>query len=162
MAVNKNYCKPSDDGKQLVFAPVVIPPSPHAPTEAEYNMAGWYRYAVEPPHPPEGKVVSGVTYKIVDNATVAEYSYEDAPPRVRTFSKFSLWLVLTEMGLWDAFEEWLKNQTIEGRNAYVAFTIANDLTDANPMFHGLVNDAKDALGVTDEQLEQILAAAEIA
>ena len=42
------------------------------------------------------------------NAVVAEYEFEDAPKAVRTFSKFRLYIVLSQLGLWDAFESWLK------------------------------------------------------
>lgn len=82
MAYNKNYCRPTSDGKALEFAPVILPPNPGAPTEAEYNAAGWYRNGVEPPSPPEGKTIESVSYRYdADvNAVVADYEYADLPP----------------------------------------------------------------------------------
>ena len=161
MATTKKYCKPTNDGKAYEYGPAMIFPNPGVPTEEDYNAKGWYRNEIAPPAPPEGKVVSSVTYSIENNAVVATYIYEDAPKRIRTFSKYQLYLVLTELGLWDGFETWLKGQEVMGRNAYTAFSLANDLTDENEMFNGMVSAAQSALGVTDEQLAQILAAAEV-
>ena len=94
----------------------------------------------------------------LDNATVAVYEYEDAPKPVRTFSKLKLYGALTQAGLWDRFEAWLKDQTINGVNAYTAFSLAQDLNDANEMFKSVVESAKQALGVSDEVVEMILEA----
>ena len=93
-----------------------------------------------------------------ENAVVAEYTYEDAPKPVRTFSKLKLYGALTQAGLWDTFEAWLKTQTINGVNAYTAFSLAQDLNDANELFNGVVESAKTALGVSDEVVEMILEA----
>ena len=82
MVKNKNYCRPSEDGKSYEYAPVVLPPKTSAPTEEEYNAAGWYYNGIEPPAPPEGKVVGNTTYVIDhdNNEVVAEYEYVDPPP----------------------------------------------------------------------------------
>ena len=82
MVKNKNFCRPSADGKSLDYAPVILPPKTSAPTEWEYNDAGWFANAVVPPSPPEGKVLSDTTYRYDEeqNAIVADYTYVDAPP----------------------------------------------------------------------------------
>lgn len=160
MAKNNRYCRPIEDGKKLEYAPVIIPPKTSAPTEEEYNDAGWYRNAVQPPEPPEGKMVATVTYRYdeEENEVVADYTYEDAPKPVRVFSKLKLYGALSQAGLWDAFEAWLKTQTINGVNAYIAFSLAQDLNDENPLFLSVVEAAKTALGVDDETVERILEA----
>ena len=160
MAKNTKFCRPTEDGKALEYAPVIIPPKTSAPTEYEYNQAGWYRNAVQPPEIPEGKVVATVTYVYdeLDNEVVAEYTYEDAPKPVRTFSKLKLYGALTQAGIWDAFEAWLKTKTINGMSAYTAFSLAQDLNDENPLFLSVVEEAKTALGVSDEFVEAILEA----
>lgn len=82
MVKNKEFCRPTEEGKSLEFAPIILPPKTSAPTEEEYNAANWFRNGIEPPNPPEGKVVSSTTY-VVDadlNMVVAEYTYVDAPP----------------------------------------------------------------------------------
>ena len=160
MAKNMKYCRPSDDGKSLEYAPVIYPPQTSEPTEWEHNEHGYYRYGIKPPEPPDGKIVSSVTYRVdsLENATVADYEYEDAPKPVRTFSKLKLYGALVQAGLWDRFEAWLKDQTIKGVSAYTAFTLAQDLNDANEMFNSVVESAKQALGVSDEVVEMILEA----
>ena len=107
---------------------------------------------------PEGKVVSSTTYVYDEqqNAVVARYEYEDAPKTVRIFSKLKLYGALTQAGLWEPFEEWLKSQTINGMSAYTAFSLAQDLNDANPLFLRVVEQAKTDLHVSDEVIEQIL------
>ena len=160
MAKNTKYCKPIEDGKKIEYAPVILPPNPGAPTEEDYNEAGWFRNEIKPPVIPEGKMVASITYRYDEdeNAVVAEYTYEDAPKPVRTFSKLKLYGALTQAGLWDVFESWLKTQTINGVNAYTAFSLAQDLNDANELFNGVVESAKTALGVSDEVVEMILEA----
>ena len=161
MITTKKFCRPTNDGKSYQYAPSMIFPNPGVPTEEEYNANDWYRNEIEPPDTPAGKIVASVLYRVENNAVVAEYTYEDAPSRVRTFSKYKLYLVLTEMGVWEQFETWLKTKTINGRNAHVAFTIANDLTDENEMFNNIVQESQEALGISDEQLAQILAYSEV-
>ena len=160
MAKNTKFCRPSEDGKTIEYAPVIIPPKTSAPTEDEYNEAGWYMNGIQPAQPPEGKVVASVTYRYdeSENAVVADYTYEDAPKPVRVFSKLKLYGALSQAGLWDAFEAWLKTQTINGVNAYTAFSLAQDLNDENPMFLSVVEAAKQALGVDDATVEAILEA----
>ena len=82
MVRNKNYCRPIDDGKAIEMAPIILPPNTNAPTEEEYNAAGWYWNGVEPPEIPEGKVVASTRYRYDagENAVVADYEFEDAPP----------------------------------------------------------------------------------
>ena len=77
MKVNRNFCRPTHGGTAYEFAPVVLPPNPHEPTESEYNAAGWYRNGIEPPSPPEGKIVTSTRYAISDNKCIAVYEYED-------------------------------------------------------------------------------------
>lgn len=160
MAKNEKFCRPTASGGAIEYAPVIIPPRTSAPTEFEYNEAGWYRNSIQPPQPPEGKVVASVAYRYdeLNNEVVADYTYKDAPKPVRVFSKLKLYGALTQAGLWDAFEAWLKTQTINGVNAYTAFSLAQDLNDENPMFLSVVDDAKQALGVDDETVEAILSA----
>ena len=160
MAKNTRYCRPIEDGKKIEYAPVILPPNPGAPTEEDYNDAGWYANAVQPPIVPEGMMVDTITYRYdeEENAVVADYTFKEAPKPIRTFSKLKLYGALTQAGLWDTFEAWLKTQTINGVNAYTAFSLAQDLNDANELFNGVVESAKTALGVSDEVVEMILQA----
>ena len=80
---------------------------------------------------------------------------------LRTFSKLKLYVALSRAQLWDQFESWLKTQTIRGVNAYTAFTLAQDLNDQNELFNQVVESAKIALGVSDEDVQEILEASVI-
>ena len=162
MTRNHNYCRPVDGGRNIEYAPTVLPPSPCAPTEAEYLAAGWYKNAITPPAPPEGKVVASVIYEVIGMSYVgAIYTYDDAPVAARTYSKLKLYAALAKAGLWDALEAWLKTQTVEGVNAWTAFSMAQDLTEDHPMFGAWCAAAKSALGVTDAEADAILDEAEI-
>lgn len=160
MKTNWQYCRPTADGKALEYAPVMFPPDPSEPAEATYNAHGWYCSEIEPPVLPEGKVVSSMRYEVRDNRVVAVYEYADQPPPVRIFSKLKLYVVLVQCGLWDALKSWLESQTFDGINAYTAFSLAQELTDAHPMFGRWYAAAKTALGVDDATAEAILAASE--
>ena len=160
MAKNMRFCKPINDGANLEYAPIILPPKTSAPTEIEYNEAGWYKNEVQPPIVPEGKIVSKTTYVYDEykNAVFAQYKFEDAPKPIRIFSKLKLYGALTQAGLWNSFEAWLKTQEINGMNAYTAFSLAQDLNDANELFLNMVESAKKDLGVSDEVVKQILEA----
>lgn len=160
MDKNKKYCRPINEGKQIEYAPIILPPKTGAPTELDYNDAGWFRNEIIPPTVPEGKIVSSITYRYdpLENAVVADYTFEDAPKPIRIFSKLKLYGALSQLGLWDTFEDWLKNQTINGVNAYTAFSLAQDLNDSNELFNEVVESAKTALGISDEVVEIILQA----
>lgn len=130
-----------------------------------------------PPEPPEGKIAVPDGYELVpsepdgyvpgiepEDLALMEWRqkwrYEDAPPPPpRTFSKLKLYAALAQAGLWDALVAWLNTQTFEGINAYTAFMLAQDLVEDHPMFAQWLAAAKTALGVTDEQVEAILATA---
>ena len=157
---NLNYCRPTSDGTGIIYAPVVLPPNPHEPKEPEYNAAGWYRYGIEPPSPPEGKIVAATSYVIADGKCVAIYTYADAPAAPRTFSKLKLYAALAQAGLWDALKSWLEVQTVEGVNAYTAFTLAQELRSDHPLFSEWFAAAKTALNVDDATALAILSAAE--
>lgn len=156
--VNTRFCKPSEDSKSLVYAPVVLPPKMGAPSDEDYLAANWYYNSVQPPEPPEGKMVSSVSYYVDGEEVFAEYEYTDAPAPIRTFSKLKLYGALVQANLWDALVGWLQNQTVHGMNAYTAFTLAQDLSDDHPLFQSWYEQIKTDLGVSDEVAEAILEA----
>ena len=46
MAKNTKFCRPINDGTSIEYAPVILPPNPGAPTEEEYNTAGWFKNGI--------------------------------------------------------------------------------------------------------------------
>lgn len=137
------------------------------PTAAQYALiaAAYPRNDSAPaPTPPEGMIAEPDGWKVENNAWVRAWKFVPAPaptPTGRTFSKLKLYAALENAGLWLAFEAWLKVQTINGMNAFTAFSLAQDLSDAHPMFGPLLEACKAALGISDSQAEVILNAAEV-
>lgn len=138
--VNTHYCRPSEDELSIIFAPVIIPPNPGAPTEEEYNAAGWYRNAVVPPEIPDGKVLASTTYVYDEdeNAVVAVYTYEDAPPP--TLDDFDM-----------AMEQYLREER-EARG-YTTREPDSYLTSQVPRW---AQDAKDWVAHRDDVMEYAL------
>ena len=93
---------------------------------------------------------------LVDGRIVRRYDERPivAPPR--TFSKLKLYAVLSAANLWDALKAWLEAQTYEGMNAWMAFSLAQELTEDHPMFAAWFSAAKTALGVDDATAEELL------
>lgn len=90
---------------------------------------------------------------------VADWEAVKDPPR--TFSKLKLKMALAQAGLLQQFLTVLQGvELIEGSGymASDAFADAVNLSEANDGFKSAVKAAKDALGVTDEDVERILAA----
>lgn len=140
MTKNKNFCRPSQDGKSLEIAPVILPPKTSAPTEEEYNEAGWFLNAVQPPSPPEGKVVSDTSY-VYDpdyNAVVAVYTYSDPP--LPTLDEYDA-----------AMEDFLREER-EARG-YTTREPDSYLTSSVPRWS---QDAKDWVEHRDEVMEYAL------
>lgn len=127
------------DYAQMEYVPVVTAyPAEPASEGKHWEASGWEA----------DSAFVRRTYAEVDNP----------PPPPRLFSKLKLYAALTQAGLWDALEAWLKAQFVEGVNAYTAFSLAQELSEAHPLFASWYAQAKQVLGVTDEQAEAILAA----
>lgn len=84
------------------------------------------------------------------------YEVRELPPTPpRTFSKLRIVAALTQSGVWDAVKQLL----IE-RGFYDLFLAAQDFREDNEYFENGKAALQTALGWTDEQVEQVLAAAE--
>ena len=131
------------------------------PLDVHYRIAGYMPVVdVAPTEPaPVGYHWSPVKWEVQVLQIVRIYlAVKDPPPKPRKFSKLKLYAALAAAGLWDAFENWLKGQTIAGVNGYTAFSLAQELSEDHALFGPLYADVKAALGVSDEQAEAILAA----
>ena len=80
---------------------------------------------------------------------------EVPPPPPRTFSKLRIVAALTQAGIWDSVKQLL----IE-RGLYDLFLAAQDFREDNEYFENGKAALQTALGWTDAQVEQVLAAAE--
>ena len=162
---NKDFGHPINDGASYEDAPVILPPSPYAPTEAEYNAAGWYRKDIQPPTPPEGKRVSSIHYAADNNNLVAEYTYEDIPTQVKVYSLYKIVLALKQI------EVEIEGQTVTANIPLIEWAKATGLYEEPVMAVTIKADdddfasglaaAKQLLGVTEEQIAEVLAHAEV-
>lgn len=162
MKENKNFAKLNPDGS-LTCAPRILVSNGRvlvSPSEAAYRAAGWLPVTRPDPNPPDGQRVAATRYEVADGAISTVYDYAAAEPTPRLFSKLKLYAALSAANLWQPLVDWLETQTVNGLNARTAFDLAQDLSDTHPLFTQMLDAAKSALGVTDEQVAQILAASE--
>ena len=139
MAKNTKYGRPSIDGRSIEYAPVILPPNTGAPTEYEYNEAGWFRIAVDPPTPPDGKVLASTTYRIDEEecVVVADYVYEDIQYGIDDFDR--------------AMEDHLRNEREE--RGYTTREPDSYLTSSQPRWK---QDAEDWVAHRDAVMEYAL------
>ena len=122
----------------LGYYPLVETPAP-APAEGCHVEP---RYALE-----GGEVVKGWV------------QVEDPPPSPRTFSKYKMKLAIAQAGYLDEFTAMLASvEVAPGYNGAEAFRDALTLDEDHQKFKAAVKMAKDNLGLTDEDVERILAA----
>ena len=87
---------------------------------------------------------------------------EETARQPRTYSKLRIEMAIADLGKWAEFETWLGS--IEIKPSYPALRAWNSaqvISDGFEGFDTLLEAAKAALGVTDEQAEAILAAAAV-
>lgn len=87
--VNTRYCRPTDGGLGIEYAPVIFPPSPNEPTEADNFAHGFYRNETgNLPQPPEGKIVMSKRFEVVDGIRVVTvYEYGDKTYTIEDYDR---------------------------------------------------------------------------
>lgn len=125
--------------ESLGWKPVFRPQMPDDPREGYHYEA---RYADEE-----------------DGIRVSWVEVQDPPPPPRTFSKFKLKLAIANAGFLAQFEQMLAQvEVLPGYSGAAAFADAVTLDEDHPKFAAAVALAKQEFGLTDEQVEAILAA----
>lgn len=111
------------------------------------------------PEPQEGKVLEYGGYALgIDNLWHKQWVLVDAPPKPpRTFDKYRLVDALITAGVWDQVEAWLK----ETPNAWTRALMAPDISEDEPLLAQGIAAVKELLSWTDEQVDAVLAQAEI-
>ncbi len=153
---NYSFARPIEDGAKIEYAPAALWPNPGTPTEAEYNAAGWYLMAVQPPNPPEGKIVTATRFVVRNNLLVADYTYGDAPPRVRVFCIADLIEIMMKKGLWAEARAW-----IEAQGLLDLVLSTKEIQEDYPNFIAARDALQELLGATDADVEEILSYAEV-
>lgn len=155
MAVNRNWVK--TDGVRLEFAPTWLNTDAGLvinPSEDQYRADGWLQNGVEQPAPPDGQMVAATRYEARDGRVVAVYDYAQAPKTPRVFSKLYLIIALQKRGLYERFKDTL--ETFSLTDLWIA---ANEISEAFTGFDDYIKVVKADLGLTDAQVEEILAEA---
>ena len=134
--------------------------------EAYLNSLGWYRLRETPA--PDAREGYHYEFRFAYDDESAPTAIlknwievENPPPPPRVFSKLKLKMALAQAGLLHQFLAVLQGvELIEGSGymASDAFADAVNLSEANDGFKAAVQAAKNALGVTDEDVKRILAA----
>lgn len=86
---------------------------------------------------------------------------EEERTRPKRYSKLRLYAALSKAGFWEPLVVWLSGQEVGGVNAWTAFQLAQDLTSDHPLFATYLAAAQSALGVDEETVAAVLAAAEL-
>ena len=83
-------------------------------------------------------------------------------PTCKIFSRLYLEMAIARLGLIDQFDALLKGiELAPGYTAYRAFERANDISEDFPGFAGYVEQIRQALGLTMEQVQAVLDEAEM-
>jgi hypothetical protein len=136
----------------------------HALGDAQRAECGWYRVLPgEKPVAQSNEVwrVSGYTFSTNGTAT-AQYACSWRRVAPKTYSKLRLKLAIAELGKLAELEAWLGSFEVKpGYTALAAWNDAQDISDAFEGFAQFREAAKVALGVTEEQCQAVLRAAEV-
>ena len=124
------------------------------PTAEQYARAGWLRMAHNAPETREGFTARVSGYEARDGQIFAVYAYDPivVPPRV--FSKLRLLQALGRRNLVGVFLEWIANSGFEPM-----WLAAQDLSEGFEGFASIEAQVREALGVSSEEVENILAEA---
>lgn len=130
--------------ESLGFLPLEETPEPSEPAPAGSHYEP--RYALDDEEEP-----TAITQTWV--------AAEDPPAPPRTFSKFRLKLAIADAGFLQQFEQLLAAVEVKpGYSGAAAFADAVTLDEDHPKFAEAVAAVKQTFGLTDEQIEAILAA----
>lgn len=96
-------------------------------------------------------------YDLKDGKWVRKWRVEELPPPPpRTFSKFKVVRLLTEMGIWLKVRDY-----IVAKGLYDLFLAAQDFKEDDQFFIEGLTALKGELGLADEQIENILKKCEV-
>ena len=159
MKVNKEYGKAVQGGAEVEYAPesfIKDGVQYTHPTRAEYALGGWLPVSQNVPAEPapEGKHWAPNGWEEAEGETRRKWRLvDDPPPAPRVFSKLKVVAALRTAGKWDAAKAY-----IEGLDLYDLFLAAQVFAEDNEYFGQGVSALKTELGMTDEQVEEILSA----
>ena len=132
--------------------------NPTAAQCAAMDPPAYPRGASVAPTPPEGKVVVPDGYEVENGAWVQQYRFEDAPPpSAPVYDKYELVMAIERAGLLEDFVTLIRSDPV----LELKWNAADYLDFSDGTLQSAIDAIKDSLGVTDEQVEGILAQAEV-
>lgn len=126
------------------------------PTSEDYVLAGYLPVNSDLPVPPTGYHYVDIGWKIENQTICHDFTLvEDIPnpqPKIpRKFSKLKIVGILTQLGFWPQVKEYLIDNDL-----YDMYLAAQVFQDDNEYFNNGLLDLKDMLGISDNQLEEML------
>lgn len=118
----------------------------------KYLEAGYLPVIEEAPNPPEGMEPAYREYVEEDGKIVYRWRYRVPVKVPRVFSKLRAVEALMELGVWGEVRAWIEEQGL-----YDLYLAAVEFSEDDERFVAGVSALKSKLGLTDEQVENILA-----
>lgn len=124
-------------------------------TADKYLAAGYLPVEEETPNPPEGMEPSYREYVEDGGKIFSRWVYRTPFKDTRIFSKLKTVEALIELGVWPEVREW-----IEAQGLYDLYLAAVEFSEDDARFVAGVDALKNKIGLSDEQVENILARCE--
>lgn len=74
------------------------------------------------------------------------------------YSKLKIYGAISNLGAWERVKAWLEGKEVDGINGWMAFQLAQEVSSDHPMFRPLAEEARQMLGLTDDEFAALLAA----
>lgn len=158
MKTNRKYGRLTDGA--ITYAPYTLTGEDGrvtiSPTAEMYAAAGWMPVVHNAPTPPDGHHVSSSRHVVDGGRIVTEYDYEPDVKTPRLFSKLKIYGVMVRIGAWERVRSWLETQTVNGLNGWLAFSLAQEVSEAHPMFAPMSEAVRELLGLDKEAFDALL------
>ena len=129
-------------------------------TAKDYLSRGWKRIVDEKPAASaSNKVVVATGWAEDETVITRQYAEEDAPEPVkvpRKFSKLKIYGAISKLGAWEKVQAWLEGKTVDGVNGWIAFQLAQEVSEDNALFSAWAEEARQLLGLTEADFETLL------
>ena len=127
---------------------------------SDYLAQGWKRVIDEKPAPSAtNRYVYATGWAETDDAITRQYAEADIPAPVkvpRKFSKLKIYGAIAQLGAWEKVKSWLEAKDVGGINGWTAFTLAQEVSESHELFASLAEEARQLLGLTQEQFDAML------
>lgn len=128
-------------------------------TAADYAAAGWLAIDRSLPTADEGKVVTPTGWTDEGGTIKRTYTITDAPEPIkvpRKFSKLKIYAAITKLGAWEKVQTWLEAKQVDGVNGWIAFQLAQEVSEDNALFAAWAEEARQLLGLDEATFNAFL------